>query len=69
MTRGSLTTLAIWLASAAGLHACPVCFQMDDSPVGAGVRAGVVVLLGVTAVVLGGFVKFAVRVAKKDRHT
>jgi hypothetical protein len=68
MTRRSLTTLALWLAAAAGLQACPVCFQMDDSPVGAGVRAGVVVLLSVTAVVLGGFVKFAVRIVKRDRQ-
>jgi len=69
MTSRGLTTLAIWLAAAAGLHACPVCFQVDDSPVGAGVRAAVVVLLGVTAGVLAGFVKFAVRIAKRDKPT
>ncbi len=69
MTRRGLTTLAIWLGTAAGLHACPVCFQADDSPVGAGVRAAVVVLLGVTAVVLSGFVKLAVRIAKRDKAT
>ena len=67
MTRRTLTTVAFWLATAAGLHACPVCFQVDDSPVGAGVRAAVVVLLGVTATVLAGFVKFAVRLIKRDR--
>ena len=49
------------------LAACPVCFQMDDSTVVDGVRLAVVVLLAVTIVVLTGFVRFALRVARAQQ--
>ena len=36
------------------LLACPVCFQMEDGAVADGVRAGVLVLAGITTAVLSG---------------
>lgn len=32
--------------------ACPVCFRMEDGPMASGVRAAVLVLVGVTSIVL-----------------
>ena len=53
------------LAAAVAL-ACPICFQFDQGPVTSGVRAAVLVLVGVTTIVLAGFVRFAIRVARHD---
>lgn len=45
--------------------ACPVCFQIDDGHAAAGVRAAVLVLMGVTVVVLGGFGVFIRRLVRR----
>jgi hypothetical protein len=46
--------------------ACPVCFQVDDAHAAAGVRAGVIVLIVVTALVLGGLGVFMRRLMSKQ---
>lgn len=51
----AFATILIWAALGAGAWACPVCFRMDEGPVTDGVRAAVMVLIGVTTVVLAGF--------------
>ena len=58
-------TTAFLCVPAAAL-ACPVCFQVEDGPVVAGVRAGVGVLIGVTSAVLIGFGAFAVRLVRRE---
>ena len=62
-----LTAAAIWISAETGLLACPVCFRFEESAVTDGVRAAVLVLIGVTVVVLAGFVRFARRVAQRQR--
>ena len=47
--------------------ACPVCFGGDDVAVRESLNAGIGVLLGVTAVVLGLFARFFVRLAQRSR--
>jgi hypothetical protein len=47
--------------------ACPVCFQVEAGPVTAGVRAAVVVLIGVTLGVLAGFGVFVARFVARER--
>ena len=47
--------------------ACPVCFGGDDAMVRESLNAGIGVLLGVTAVVLGLFARFFVRLAQRSR--
>jgi hypothetical protein len=47
------------------LLACTVCFSSFDPLVRDGASAGIVVLLGVTGVVLTGFIVFIVRVARR----
>lgn len=56
-----------WLAAGAALSACPICFQIDNGPVVDGVRAAVIVLVAVTASVLVGFARFAVRIAGRQK--
>ena len=57
---------AACLGVPAAALACPVCFQVEDGPVVAGVRAGVGVLMAVTCVVLIGFGAFAVRLVRRE---
>jgi hypothetical protein len=57
---GSLQGL-IWMGATAHLVACPICFQVEQGPVTDGVRAAVVVLVGVTIGVLSGFGVFVAR--------
>lgn len=49
----ALTTLLVLCAPALA-DACPICFRDPDSPMTAGVIAGVGTLLSITAGVLGG---------------
>jgi hypothetical protein len=63
-----LVTAAIWLSVETGLLACPICFRFEESAVTDGVRLAVLVLIGITIVVLAGFVRFARRVAQRQRE-
>ena len=58
LIRGALT-LALAAAAEAAVLACPICFQTTDGSAATGVRAAVLVLLGVTTAVLAGFAWFA----------
>jgi hypothetical protein len=64
----ALTTL-VWLASGAGLGACPICFQGEGDGIASGVRAAVVVLGGVTTAVLAIFVAFTRRILRHESAT
>jgi len=61
---GLVVGAAAWRAASASLLACPVCFNGDQGPVTRGVLAAVMVLVSVTAGVLLGFGRFAVRLAR-----
>jgi hypothetical protein len=58
--------LALWACLEAAIHACPICFQVEDGPVVDGVRAAVGVLMGVTGVVLVGCAAFFTRLARRQ---
>ena len=47
--------------------ACPVCFGAAEPAVRESVNAGIFVLLGVTAAVLAGFVRFFMNIARRSR--
>ena len=47
---------------------CPVCFGGEDAVVRESLNAGIGVLLGVTAVVLGLFARFVVQLARRSRQ-
>ena len=47
--------------------ACPICFQVEDTQTINGVRAGVIVLMSVTVVVLSAVAAFAVRIWRNEK--
>jgi hypothetical protein len=49
--------------------ACPVCFGGEDVVVRESLNAGIGVLLGVTAIVLGAFLRFFLQLAKRGRES
>ena len=49
--------------------ACPVCFGGEDTVVRESLNAGIGVLLGVTAVVLGLFARFFLQLARRSRES
>jgi hypothetical protein len=61
-----LVALLILLAPSVAL-ACPICFQIEDTNTVNGVRAGVVVLMSVTVVVLAAVAAFAVRLWRNEK--
>ena len=48
------------------VHACPICFQINDAHMTTGVRAAVVVLVAVTAGVVGTCAVFFNRLIKRQ---
>jgi heme/copper-type cytochrome/quinol oxidase subunit 2 len=46
--------------------ACPICFRVEENATTDGVQAAVLVLVGVTAVVLGAFARFIVGFVKRE---
>jgi hypothetical protein len=48
--------------------ACPVCFGGDDSVMRESLNAGIGVLMGVTAIVLAGFARFIILLARRQRE-
>ena len=62
--------LAVLLVIAAPVmaDACPICFRETDSPMTAGVAAGVGTLLSITAGVLGGIGVLVRRMIRAERE-
>jgi heme/copper-type cytochrome/quinol oxidase subunit 2 len=60
-------TAAMCVLADAAIHACPICFQIEDAHVVGGIRAAVGVLMGVTVAVMAPVIVFAVRFARRDR--
>jgi len=58
--------VALVVAAGEVAMACPVCFRVEENATTDGVRAAVLVLIGVTTVVLGAFAKFIVGFAKRE---
>jgi hypothetical protein len=67
MSRLALALIVV-LALPAAADACPICFRDPDSPLTAGVVAGVGTLLGITGGVLGGFVVLIRRIVRAERN-
>jgi hypothetical protein len=61
----SAVAASVWCAAGSTTLACPVCFRIEEGPVTSGVRAAVVVLIGVTAGVLTGFGVFIARFVRR----
>jgi hypothetical protein len=48
--------------------ACPVCFGGEDTVMRESLNAGIGVLMGVTTIVLAGFARFIVVLARRARE-
>jgi len=63
--------VVLWVALisllATPVMACPICFQVEDANTVAGVRAGVIVLMSVTVVVLSAVAAFSVRLWRNEQ--
>jgi hypothetical protein len=68
LIRGALT-LGLAAAGEAVVLACPICFQTTDGSAATGVRAAVLVLMGVTTAVLAGFAWFAAGLVRRSRSS
>ena len=68
-TRVLLVVLWVALISllATPVMACPICFQVEDAQTISGVRAGVIVLMGVTVVVLTAVAAFSIRLWRNEQ--
>jgi hypothetical protein len=64
--RKALLTIAILVAPRVAL-ACPVCFGASDSPLAAAINMGVIMMLGVVAVMLGSFGAFFVYLNRRAK--
>lgn len=67
MRRPAVVLAMIAAASEAAL-ACPICFRVEESATTDGLRAAVLVLVGATVVVLGGFARFMVGFVRRERR-
>jgi hypothetical protein len=67
--RLALTTAAlIVIAGSSSLLACPVCFGAEETTMVQGTRLGVLVMLGITLSVQGGFVGFFLYLRKRAKR-
>lgn len=60
------TTVLLLLPRVAA--ACPVCFGQSDSPLAKAINMGVVMMLGVVAVMLGSFATFFVYLNRRAKQ-
>lgn len=58
---------ACWMAAGTTALACPICFQVEDTQTINGVRAGVIVLMSVTVVVLTAVAAFSIRLWRSEK--
>lgn len=65
MARVMLAAL-LWPLMDAVLQACPICFQIENAHVAGGIRAAVIVLIGVTTTVVGACAVFFARVLRAE---
>jgi hypothetical protein len=62
----SMLTVMLVAAPRAVL-ACPVCFGQSDSPLASAINMGVIMMLGVVAVMLGSFAAFFVYLNRRAK--
>ena len=61
-------TVAVVIGGGADVFACPVCFGAEETSLIDGTRLGILVLLGITVVVQGGFVAFFLYLRKRAKR-
>jgi hypothetical protein len=65
--RTTFVAVVLMAVFPAAAFACPICFQVEDANTVAGVRAGVVVMMSVTVVVLSAVAAFSFRLWRNEK--
>jgi hypothetical protein len=68
MRRVFATAAAVMIGGSSSLLACPVCFGAEETPLIDGAKLGVLVLLGITLAVQGGFVGFFLYLRRRAKR-
>ena len=63
-----LTTLVVLIAGSSGVLACPMCFGAEETTMIDGTRLGILLMLGITFAVQGGFVAFFLYLRKRAKR-
>lgn len=63
-----LTTLAVLIGGSSTLLACPACFGAEETAMIDGTRLGILVMLGITVAVQGGFLAFFIYLRKRAKR-
>jgi hypothetical protein len=68
MRRAFVLAVAMVIAGSSNVLACPMCFGAEESSLAEGSKLLILVLLGVTLVVQGGFVGFFLYLRRRARR-
>jgi len=63
-----ITVLVMLAATSSNAFACPVCFGAEETGMINGTRLGILVLLGITLAVQGGFLAFFLYLRKRAKQ-
>ena len=66
--RKTLATAMILTAAGSSVFACPVCFGAEETSLIDGTKLGMIVMLGITFAVQGGFVAFFLYLRKRAKR-
>ena len=63
-----MTSAFVVMAGGSSVLACPVCFGAEETSMVGGTKLGVLVMLGITLVVQGGFVAFFLYLRRRAKR-
>ena len=66
--RTFMTAIALAIGGSASVLACPLCFGAEETSMVDGTKLGVLVMVGITLVVQGGFVGFFLYLRKRAKR-
>jgi hypothetical protein len=69
LRRSITTAAAMLLGSSSTVLACPMCFGAEETSMIDGTKLGIMVMLGITFVVQGGFVGFFLYLRKRAKRS
>jgi hypothetical protein len=68
ITQALTTAIFVMMGGAASLFACPACFGAEETSMVDGTKIGVLVMLGITLTVQGGFLGFFLYLRKRAKR-
>jgi hypothetical protein len=68
MKMALMVAAAVLIGGSSSVYACPVCFGAEETSMIHGARLGILVLLGITLAVQGGFLGFFLYLRKRAKR-